>query len=66
MFVNDDHEALAREVIAPDAKVIGTAELVVRGIKESSEHHGVWHAGEVPLGITVRGCRRQLAGQAVM
>jgi hypothetical protein len=53
VFVDDDHEALECRVIAPDARVIRTAKPVVSSIEESSEHHGVWYAGEVPLGITV-------------
>jgi hypothetical protein len=53
VFIDDDHKALARGVIAPDAGVIGTAEPVIRGVEESLEHHGVRYAGEFPLGITL-------------
>jgi hypothetical protein len=55
-----------RGVIAPGAGVIGVAEPVVRGVEELLEHHRIWHAGEVPLRVPVRGGGWQLAGGAVV
>jgi hypothetical protein len=40
-----------RGVVAPSARVVGAAELVVCSAEEPLEHHRVRHAGEVPLRI---------------
>jgi hypothetical protein len=66
LVVDDHHKALARGVLAPGAGVVGAAKPVVRGIEESLEHHWVWHAGEVPLRVPMRGGEWQLAGGAVV
>jgi hypothetical protein len=53
VFIGDDHEALVCWVVACDAGVVEATELVVRDIEETLEHHRVWQAREVPLGIAV-------------
>jgi hypothetical protein len=66
MVIDNNHEALMCWVVASSAGVVGVVEPVVRGVKEPPEHHWVRYAGEVPLGIPVRGCGRQLTGRAVI
>jgi hypothetical protein len=39
MVIGNNHEALARWVVASDAGVVGVVELVVRGVEEPLEHH---------------------------
>jgi hypothetical protein len=56
MVVDNNHEALVCWVIASDAGVVGVTEPVVCGVEESLEHHWVRYAGEIRLGIPVRGC----------
>jgi hypothetical protein len=53
VLVDDDHEALAREVIASDARVIGAAIPVVCGVEEPLEHHGVRYTEEIPISVAV-------------
>jgi hypothetical protein len=66
-FVTDgNHEALTCRIMTADARGVGVAEPVVRGVEEPPEHHWVRYAGEVPLRIPVRGGGRQLSGGAVV
>jgi hypothetical protein len=55
-----------RRIVTPDAGVVRVAEPVVRGVKKPPEYHRVRHAGEVPLRVSMRGGRCQLAGGAVV
>jgi hypothetical protein len=66
MVIENNHEALTCWVIASDAGVVRVAEPVVRGVEVPLEHHWVQYAGEVPLGIPVRGCGRQFASRAMI
>jgi hypothetical protein len=61
-----NHEALACGVIATGTGGVGAAEPVVHGVEKPLEHQWVWHAGEVPLRVPMRGGGWQLAGGAVV
>jgi hypothetical protein len=66
MFIDDDHEAVTCWVVASDTGVVGVTEPVFCGVEEPLEHNWVRYAGEVPLGIPMRGCGWKLAGRAVV
>jgi hypothetical protein len=66
LVVGEHDQALPRGVVAPGTGVVRVAELVVRGVEEPSEHHRVWHAGELPLRVPLRSGGRQLTGGAVV
>jgi hypothetical protein len=63
---NADHEALACGIVAFDAGGVGVAESVVRGVEEPLEHHRVWHAGEIPFRVPVRGRGGQFSVGAML
>jgi hypothetical protein len=49
------HEALSYGTVASGAGGVGVAEPVVRSVEEPLEHDRIWHTGEIPLRIPVRG-----------
>jgi hypothetical protein len=66
LVIDHNHEALACWVVASFVGVVGVTKRVVHGVEKPLEHHWVRYAGEVPLGIPVKGCGWQLTSWVVI